>query len=142
MARAYISRQLRTTVETAAGQRCGYCLTPQAITGAPLEIEHIRPETAGGLSEENNLWLACTSCNRYKGSRTHGYDSTSGEQAPLFNPRSQIWREHFAWTDDGTEITGLTPVGRATVATLRMNNPAVVGARSLWVQGGWWPPTG
>ena len=140
MPKAYIPRQLRAAVEKAAGQRCGYCLTPQAITGASLEIEHIIPEGAAGLTEESNLWLACTSCNRYKGSRTLGMDPTSGEYVPLFNPRSQRWREHFAWSEDGTEITGLPPCGRATVEALRLNNQEIVGARSLWVQSSWWPP--
>jgi len=124
----------------AAGQRCGYCLTPQAITGASLEIEHIIPEGAGGLTEESNLWLACTSCNRYKGTRTQGIDPASGEHVSLFNPRNQRWREHFVWSEDGTEIIGLSPCGRATVEALRLNNPEIIGARSLWVQSGWWPP--
>ncbi|MBE2232944.1 MAG: HNH endonuclease [Anaerolinea sp.] len=140
MSKAYISKQLRLAVERAAGRRCGYCLTPQAITGAALEIEHIYPEVAGGLTEEENLWLACTSCNRYKGSRTHGYDVVSGEHIPLFNPRRDLWGGHFTWSEDGTEIIGTTPCGRATVSTLRMNNGEMVGARSLWVQSGWWPP--
>ena len=140
MPKSYVSRQLRATIEKAAGQRCGYCLTPQAITGASLEIEHIIPEGAGGFTEESNLWLACTSCNRFKGTRTHGLDTASGEHVPLFNPRDQRWDQHFTWNEDGTEIVGLTPCGRATVEALRLNNPDIVGARSLWVQSGWWPP--
>ena len=74
-----------------------------------------------------------------QGSRTHGYDSVSGEYVLLFNPRSQRWREHFTWHEDGTEIIGLTPCSRATVEALRLNNQEIVGARSLWVQSGWWP---
>jgi hypothetical protein len=140
MPKAYVPRHLRTAVEKADGLRCGYCLTPQAITGASLEIEHIIPEGAGGLTEESNLWLACTSCNRYKGPRRHGLDPVSGEHVPLFNPRNQRWREHFAWSEDGAEIIGLTPCGRATVEALHLNNQEIVGARSLWVQSGWWPP--
>lgn len=140
MPKAYISNQLRIAIEKTAGQRCGYCLTPQTITGAPLEIDHIIPERAGGRTIESNLWLACTVCNRYKGSRTHGADPASAELEAFFNPREQQWRDHFAWRKDGAEIVGLTPCGRATVAALRMNNPEIVGARSLWVQSGWWPP--
>jgi len=140
VAKSYISPQLRAAVETVAGQRCGYCLTPQAITGAALEIEHILPEVAGGLTVEDNLWLACTACNRYKGRRTHGYDGRSGEWVPLFNPRRQRWLEHFSWSKDGAEIIGLTACGRVTVDLLHMNHEEIVGARSLWVQAGWWPP--
>ena len=39
-----------------------------------------------------------------------------------------------------TEIIGLTATGRATIAALRLNNPEIVAARSLWVQAGWHPP--
>ncbi len=37
----------------------------------------------------------------------------------LFNPREQVWVEHFAFR--GARIMGLTPVGRATVQVLDMN---------------------
>jgi hypothetical protein len=68
-------------------------------------------------------------------------DPLSGELAALFNPRQQHWNEHFRWGEDGTEIIGLTPIGRATVAALRMNNLEIVAARRLWVSVGWWPPS-
>jgi hypothetical protein len=45
---------------------------------------------------------------------------------PLFHPNQQEWAEHFAWNDDATEIMGLTPIGRATIAALKMNRPQIV----------------
>lgn len=140
MPKTYVPRPLRAAVERTAGYRCGYCLTPQGISGAAMEIDHIIPEASGGLTVEDNLWLACASCNRYKGSRAVGRDPIDGEPAPLFNPRQQRWRDHFSWSEDGVEIVGLTACGRATVSLLRMNHPQIVGARSLWVHSGWWPP--
>jgi hypothetical protein len=56
------------------------------------------------------------------------------------NPRIQAWSEHFEWSPDGTKVTALTAVGRATIAALRMNNPIVVSARRRWAIGGWHPP--
>ena len=50
-----------------------------------------------------------------------GIDGETGQTAPLFNPREQTWREHFAYF--GAQIVGLTPTGRATVAVLNMNEP-------------------
>nr|WP_277882007.1 hypothetical protein [Leptolyngbya sp. FACHB-541] len=38
-------------------------------------------------------------------------------------------------------VEGQTPVGRATIAALRMNNSVIVAARSRWVISGWHPPT-
>ncbi len=58
----------------------------------------------------------------------------------LFNPRTQVWPEHFAWSEEGDLIVGLTPTGRATVVALNLNRPSLVKARQLWVSVGWHPP--
>jgi hypothetical protein len=110
------------------------------LTGIPLEIEHIIPEAKGGSTERENLWLACHSCNKFKGDRTHAIDPLTKEFAPLFNPRTQKWREHFRWSLDGVLIIGLTSTGRATIEALQMNNDYVVEARRFWVLAGWHPP--
>ena len=51
----YIPRSLRERVAVQARHRCGYCLTSEAIVGAPMEIDHIVPRSLGGLTEEDNL---------------------------------------------------------------------------------------
>ena len=72
--------------------------------------------------------------------QTHARDPLTGRQVRLFNPRQQEWSEHFAWSEDGTEIEGLTLCGRATVVALKLNNSEIIVARRLWVSVGWWPP--
>jgi hypothetical protein len=84
--------------------------------------------------------LACASCNGYKGANTQAVDPESGEQVALFNPRQQRWREHFAWSEEGTTIIGLTAEGRATENALKLNHPLIVAARSIWVSAGLHPP--
>jgi len=42
-----------------------------------------------------NFWRSCPLCNELKGIQTHASDPEAGETAPLFNPRTQQWREHF-----------------------------------------------
>jgi hypothetical protein len=106
-----------------------------------MHIEHIIPIAAGGQSVEENLWLACPLCNGYKGIQTHAHDPETGQVVALFNPRRQAWNEHFRWKDDGVEILGLTPCGRATVIALKLNNESVTRARRRWVLAGWHPPT-
>lgn len=140
MKKARISPSLRKRVSKQARYRCGYCLTPQRIIGMPMEIDHIIPESLGGSTKEENLWLACRRCNRYKGIQTHAIDPKTGRCVPLFNPRKQTWKKHFAWSDDGIRILGRTVTGRATVKALRLNNEIIVDARRLWVQAGWHPP--
>jgi hypothetical protein len=108
---------------------------------ARLEIEHIIPRARGGSDEELNLWLSCPLCNRHKADRTEGRDPLTGANVPLFNPRTQVWSEHFSWSHDGTRIVGKTETGRATVTALHLDNdPDALLVRSYWVSAGWHPP--
>jgi hypothetical protein len=43
MARTYIPVEVERRVRAAARNRCGYCLSPQRLVMARLEIEHIIP---------------------------------------------------------------------------------------------------
>lgn len=109
---------------------------------ARLEIEHINLISKGGSNDESNLWLACSICNRQKNDKTAAVDPETGKTAELFNPRHQVWSEHFYWSEDGLRIIGKTPIDRATVAALRLSNdPDVLVVPSYWVQAGWHPPT-
>lgn len=137
---SYIPVTLQQQVREDAGRRCGYCLSSEMVTGIPLEIEHLLPESLGGPTARENLWLACHRCNKFKGNRTEAKDPVTQEMVPLFNPRVQTWREHFQWSMDGTQMLGLTPCGRATVDALQVNNEYVVEARRFWVFAGWHPP--
>lgn len=135
-----VSKSLRDHVAAEAAYRCGYCLTDQRVSGAQMHIEHLIPRAAGGRSEQSNLWLSCAWCNSYKGTLIEAVDPESGRLAAFFNPRTQGWSAHFAWSEDGIRILGLTASGRATVDALRMNNPYILPARRLWVVAGWHPP--
>ena len=141
MSKASIPKELRERVAAQARYRCGYCLTAQAIVGEPMEIDHLIPESLDGMTEEANLWLACGACNSHKSNRIAGRDPESGKMVRLFDPRRQIWAEHFRWNERGDEIIGLTAAGRATVATLQLNRALLVEARQLWVAVGWHPPS-
>jgi 5-methylcytosine-specific restriction endonuclease McrA len=66
----YIPADVERRVRHTARDRCGYCLSPQRLVMARLEIEHIIPVAKGGDSSEPNLWLSCPLCNRFKADRT------------------------------------------------------------------------
>lgn len=136
----YISETLRGKIRAEAKNRCGYCLAHQMYIPWVLEIEHIIPVSQGGTDDEENLWLACHACNLYKSNQTHGFDPLTAQETSLFNPRYQDWYEHFIWSEDGTMIIGITPVGRVTVITLNLNNIISVTVRKNWVKAGWHPP--
>ena len=55
-------------------------------------------------------------------------------------PMKPDWPEHFAWNEDGTQIFGKTPCGRATVIALQLNNLIAVMVRRAWVAADWHPP--
>jgi hypothetical protein len=140
VSKAYVSKALRRRVADQARHRCGYCLTPETITGTPMEIEHIVPESRGGLTVESNLWLACKLCNDHKGERVEAPDPLTDEVVRLYNPRTQRWSKHFTWTPEGTQVIGMTPTGRATVVALKLNRSVLVDARQVWVAVGLHPP--
>lgn len=133
-------KELRRKVAEQARYRCGYCLTVASVAGYDMDVEHIRPEAAGGLTEENNLWLSCSKCNLHKADRTEAIDPQTGETVPLFNPRHQTWSDHFVWSNEGDFILGRTATGRATIEALKLNRAILVTARQLWVKAGLHPP--
>jgi hypothetical protein len=135
-----IPELIRHQVFARAHHCCEYCQTARRLIGMPLVIDHIIPLSRNGTDEFANLAAACYRCNEYKGARTEGVDPATNELAPLFNPRIHRWREHLQWVDGGRHIAGITPIGRATVLTLRLNNDYVVESRMLWVHQGWHPP--
>ena len=61
-------------------------------------------------------------------------------EAPLYNPRQQLWSDHFRWSDDNLRLIGLTEIGRATIDRLKINRAEVVESRREWVQMGKHPP--
>lgn len=141
MSRPYIASSMRLQIRTQAANRCGYCLSPQRLLMARLEIEHIIPLAKGGGNDELNLWLACPLCNGHKSDKITAVDPQTNTTTPLFNPRTQKWSKHFRWSDDGLTIIGLTPTGRATVIALHLSDdPDAITVRSYWILAGWHPP--
>src|SRR5438105_2006457 len=109
MSTSHISKELRQRVAAQAGYRCGYCLTSEALVGTPMELDHIIPESLGGPTEEANLWLACSLCNDHKGNRIASRDPVSGEMVRIFDPRREVWGDHFRWGSAGDVVLGFTP---------------------------------
>ena len=118
----------RELVRRRADNRCEYCLLPQAHSELTHHIEHIVAKQHGGGDAVENLALACHRCNLRKGTNLTGVDSQSGQLVPLFHPRRDQWVEHFLFR--GVRIMGITPIGRATVHVLAMNDARRLALRS------------
>jgi hypothetical protein len=111
---------LRRQVIERAGNRCEYCRLSNEIVFFPHEVDHVIAEKHGGATDIENLAFACWRCNRHKGSDLTSFDPQTRELSPLFNPRTQVWAEHFIY--QGQQIIGSTPEGRTTVNLLRLNS--------------------
>jgi HNH endonuclease len=128
---------LRDAVRSRSGGRCEHCLVHEDDPFEPHEADHIIAEQHGGETTAANLAFACWDCNRRKGPNIASVDPESGEVVHLFHPRLQKWSEHFRL--DGFRIFPLTPIGRATVALLRLNSPERLSVRALLHQIGRYP---
>jgi hypothetical protein len=134
-----VSPSLHAEVVLRAGNRCEYCQLSQLGQEATIRTDHVVPRARGGATTADNLALACVSCSLRKWARQVGTDTDSGKDVPLFNPRTQLWAEHFRWENEW--VVPLTPTGRATVAALAMNRPLIVAIRQEEAVRGRHPPT-
>lgn len=137
-----ITRQL---VRERAKFLCEYCHSPEWSNADLFTLDHLVPQSLGGSDELDNLALACRRCNERRYNFTTGIDPETKLETPIFQPRQQVWAEHFIWTADGVKIVSLTSVGRATSNRLDLNDEFhndefIQRARRFWLQGGWHPP--
>lgn len=122
-----VPRSLADEVILRARGRCEYCQLSQLGQEATFHIDHVTPRAAGGSTESDNLALACVSCSLRKWAKQTAIDPDTSAEAPLFNPRTQVWAEHFRWDD--VRLVPLTATGRATAAALAMNRPMILAIR-------------
>lgn len=88
-----------------------------------------------------NLALSCGGCNSFKANKITAEDPVTKTELTLYNPRTDKWTSHFAWSDEYLEIVGLTPTGRATVEALKLNRTGLINIRKLTILIGEHPPS-
>lgn len=135
-----VPEEVRTFVRERAGHECEYCRLPQAASILPHQIDHIIASQHMGSDEVANLCLCCIRCNLNKGPNIASLDPVGGGQVvvPLFHPRRERWRDHFALRDTG-RLEGLTPQGRATARLLDFSAAERTQLRALLMKQGWRP---
>lgn len=83
MSKTYISAVLRRLIYARAHHQCEYCLVPELAVFGSHQVDHVIAEKHGGQTEASNLALACTICNKYKGSDLASVDAVNGYSAYL-----------------------------------------------------------
>jgi len=136
-----VGTRRKLAIAERAGGRCEDCRSPADFSPDPFSTEHIRPRIAGGTHHPSNLAYSCLGCNNLKYTATEAVDPATGETAPLYRPRRPRWDDHFSWSEDLTEIIGVTSTGRATVVRLQLNRPGVVNLRRVLLPAGKHPPS-
>lgn len=129
---------LTEAVTARAGSRCEYCGLSQLGQEATFHVDHVFPRAAGGQAILDNLALACVSCSLRKGAKQTGIDPETGFAQPLFDPRTEVWADHFEWHKEW--VVPITPVGRATSAALDLNRPLILAIRAEEMLRGRHPP--
>jgi 5-methylcytosine-specific restriction endonuclease McrA len=92
-----ISDALRQRIRERANFVCEYCHSPERLSANRFTIDHWRPVSLGGLDDWDNLALACRRCNERKSNALEAIDPETNVSLPIFNPRQQVWNEHFFW---------------------------------------------
>ncbi|MBV9123487.1 MAG: HNH endonuclease [Planctomycetes bacterium] len=130
---------LRQAVRRRARLCCEYCQLPEAQAPVtPFQVEHIIAKQHGGNDSFGNLALACHRCNLCKGPNLSGRDPKTRKIVRLFHPRRMKWVKHFRW--EGPHLIGRSPVGRATIAVLEINDEDRVALREALIEEGIFPP--
>ncbi len=141
MSASRVGEDLKRRVAERARGICEYCRSPKGYSVSPFSVEHIHPRAKGGHHGFENLAFACLGCNGHKHAKTEASDPATGKSTPLFHPRRQKWKNHFAWSKDYTMVIGQTPAGRATVDALQLNRQGNVNLRRLLYAAGAHPPS-
>jgi hypothetical protein len=138
---SYVPAALRKLVAERANGLCEYCLIHDRDTFFGCEMEHVIAEKHGGETTAENLAYACVFCNRRKGSDIASLASNSGPLTRLFNPRTDLWKEHFRFAEDDVTILSRTDIGAATLNLLELNHPDRILERQVLRAAGRFPST-
>ena len=118
----YIPDNLRKMVTHRAGFRCEYCRLLAEDAFFAFHIDHIVSVKHGGETVAENLAYACQICNLNKGSDIATFLSNIKTPIRFFNPRIDIWAEHFEIETTGF-ISEKTDIGAATIKIFDINQP-------------------
>lgn len=135
-----VSAKQKTKVRKRAKNICEYCLALGDYAFHPFCIDHIIPISQGGAHDIENLAFSCQHCNNCKYNKSTALDPLNGQEVRLFNPRKDLWLDHFMWNTTQSKILGISSIGRVTVVCLKMNRKEAINLRKVLASFGIHPP--
>jgi hypothetical protein len=140
MSKIYIPVAIQRAILELSKNYCEYCVLPSNFSTDFFHFEHIIPVVLNGKTELENLARSCGICNNNKRDKIEHIDPLTQQIVRLYNPRQDIWADNFQWSDDDLYIIGLTPIGRATNALLKLNRSNAINLRKLLKMADLHPP--
>lgn len=116
----HIPESLRRSVAERARHRCEYCQIGENDAFLGFQVDHIISVKHGGPTALDNLAWACFACNNNKGSNVGTVLLPDRRFVRLFNPREDIWDNHFDL--DNAVVYSKTDIGAATIKVLKLND--------------------
>ena len=86
-----------------------------------------------------NLAYACAFCNLNKGTDLGSIVWGTGNLVRFFNPRRDVWADHFRFDEDEAAIAPLTEIGEVTARILEFNISDRLAERQLLQEAGSYP---
>ena len=120
---------IKKLVAERAEFRCEYCLMTEEDSFFSFQIDHIISLKHNGKTELNNLAYSYFPCNARKGSNISTLFLPDQELYPLFNPRTELWKDHFEF--DKGWMVGKSKIGLATIQVLGLNSKERLAERIL-----------
>lgn len=124
------NKHLRLKISERASNCCEYCLIPDYVRIANYHLDHIISKKLGGPPVQKNLAYACMPCNTHKGPNISTYDFDGEKIVPLYNPRKDVWSDHFELISTGL-LVPKSLIGTGTIELLKLNFPEVVKQRAI-----------
>lgn len=134
----YISDSYRSIISERANYSCEYCRASESNTFYSFQVDHIISLKHGGETSLDNLAYACPICNRAKGSDLGTILIKGGPIVRFFNPRTDVWTDHFRIREDGLLLPNSSE-GEATIKILNMNHLDSLIERALLLSLGLFP---
>lgn len=119
-----ISREDVLLVRQRANFQCEYCHVTEIDCGGVLTVDHFIPISKGGTDAPSNLIYACPRCNLYK----HNYYPLKINDLSVFNPRVEVYQEHFMLLENGT-LHPLSITADFSIKLLRLNRVPLIAYR-------------